>query len=83
MKKYILLLAFTAVVTSCQKMYPGGNLGIIKMEKGVVRYTDEDAPKPTYVAKPDSAKMVKPTLIEPSLMVKKQAVALDQPNTVK
>lgn len=79
MKKYILLLAFASVATSCQKMYPSGNLDVIKMTEGVVSYTDAGAPKPTYVPKPDSAKVVRPKLIEPSLMMDKQSLAIEAP----
>ena len=71
MKKYILLLAFASIVSSCQKYQAGGNLDALRLEKGVVHYTDADAPKPTYVKKNDSGKVVKPILIEPALMVKK------------
>ena len=81
MKKYIFLFAFAAVATSCQKYQAGGNYDAIKMTKGEVHYTDADAPKPTYAAKPDSAKMVKPNLIEPALMTKKQQSSTTQPKT--
>lgn len=71
MKKYILLLAFATMVTSCKKMYPNGNLGVFKLKDSIVRYSDENAPKPTYVKKDNSGKIVKPNLIEPDLMLKK------------
>ena len=70
MKKYILLLAVGAAFTSCQKIQAGGNLDVIKQAPDVVGYRDPGAPKPTYVAKPDSLKMVKPNLVEPALEMK-------------
>ncbi|SEF64347.1 hypothetical protein SAMN05421847_0529 [Halpernia humi] len=75
MKKYILLLAVAAAVTSCQKIQAGGNLSVIKIEPGVVRYSDQDAAKPTYVAKPDSLKNVKPKLVEPNLEMKAKSTS--------
>ncbi|WP_417428829.1 hypothetical protein [Halpernia sp.] len=75
MKKYILLLAVAAFVTSCQKIQPGGNKDVLKKTDDIVRYNDENAPKPTYVATPDSIKNAKPVLVEPVVEVKKEAVA--------
>lgn len=51
MKKYILLLFCAAFFTSCQKMQPSGNMGVIKKMDGVISYTDAEAAKPTYVEK--------------------------------
>ena len=78
MKKYIFLFALAAVATSCQKYQAGGNYDVIKMTKGEINYTDANAPKPTYVPKPDSLKRLMPNLIQPSLMLKQ-----DQASTVE
>lgn len=83
MKKYILLLAFAAIATSCQKMYPNGNLDVVKMTDDIVHYTDANAPKSTYVPKPDSMKVAKPKLIEPDLMIKQQANKMNVPAVAK
>lgn len=79
MKKYILFLALAAVATSCQKIQAGGNYDAIKIEDGVVRYSDADAAKPTYVPKPDSLKQQAPNLVEPALMMKSQPMAEETP----
>lgn len=71
MKKYILLLAIAAFVTSCQKIQPGGNKDVLTKTDDIVRYSDENAPKPTYVETPDSIKNAKPVLVEPVLEVNK------------
>lgn len=71
MKKYILLLVLAGAATSCQKYRPGGNPDNLKLRDSIVRYSDEDAPKSTYVKKVDSGKPVKPNLVEPALMTKK------------
>jgi hypothetical protein len=71
MKKYILLLVIATAVSSCHKYQAGGNLDALKLKDSIVRYSDENAPKSTYVKKVDSGKVTKPNLIEPDLMVKK------------
>lgn len=83
MKKYILLLAFATMATSCKKMYPTGNLGVFKLNDSIVRYSDENAPKPNYVKKNDSGKIAKPNLIEPDLMIKKQPAPEVKPAMAK
>jgi hypothetical protein len=83
MKKYILLLAFGAVAASCQKYQAGGNLDALKLKDNVVHYSDENAPKSTYVKKEDSGNVIKPKLTEPDLMMKKQAAPDVKPEMVK
>jgi len=41
MKKIILGVAFASVVVSCQKIQPGGNTGVLRMEEGAQRYSDD------------------------------------------
>ena len=41
MKKIILGLAFASLVVSCKKIQAGSNKGVIKMEEGAERYTDD------------------------------------------
>lgn len=83
MKKYILLLAVAAAFTSCQKVQAGGNLDVIKEMPDVIGYRDAAAAKPTYVAKPDSLKMVKPKLVEPNLDMKANSKPAEAPAMAK
>lgn len=41
MKKIILGVAVAGLVASCQKVQPGGNLGVLQMEEGAQKYTDD------------------------------------------
>lgn len=41
MKKIILGLALASFVVSCKKIQAGSNKGVIKMEEGAERYTDD------------------------------------------
>jgi hypothetical protein len=41
MKKIILALAFASFVVSCKKIQAGSNKGVIKMEEGAERYSDD------------------------------------------
>lgn len=41
MKKIILALSITALAISCKKLPEGGNKGVLKLEEGVERYTDD------------------------------------------
>jgi hypothetical protein len=42
MKKLIICLAIAAVAVSCKKIQAGGNHGVIKLEEGVERYSDDE-----------------------------------------
>ena len=50
MKKIILVFACASFVVSCQKIQAGGNKGVLKMEEGAERYSDDV--KGTYVEAP-------------------------------
>lgn len=67
MKKYFLLLVCATFIISCKKIQAGGNKDALKLDENIVRYSDENAPKPTYVKKPDTLKPAKPNLTEPGL----------------
>lgn len=41
MKKIILSVAIAGLAISCQKIQAGGNKGVLKMEHGVERYSDD------------------------------------------
>ena len=41
MKKIILGLAFASLVVSCKKIQASSNKGVIKMEEGAERYSDD------------------------------------------
>ena len=41
MKKVILAVAIAGLAISCHKVQAGGNKGILKMEDGVERYSDD------------------------------------------
>lgn len=41
MKKVILGVALAGLVISCQKIQAGGNHGVLKLENGVERYSDD------------------------------------------
>lgn len=41
MKKIILVFAFASFVVSCQKIQAGSNKGVLKLEEGAERYTDD------------------------------------------
>ena len=50
MKKIILGVALASLVISCKKIQAGGNKGVLKMEEGAERYSDDV--KGTYVEAP-------------------------------
>ena len=50
MKKIILVFACASFVVSCKKIQAGGNKGVLKMEEGAERYSDDV--KGTYVETP-------------------------------
>ena len=52
MKKIILVFACASFVVSCQKIQAGGNKGVLKMEEGAERYSDDV--KGTYVEAPSA-----------------------------
>ena len=41
MKKVILVFAFASFVVSCQQIKDGSNKGVLKMEEGADRYTED------------------------------------------
>lgn len=50
MKKIILVFACASFVVSCKKIQEGSNKGVLKMEEGAERYSDDV--KGTYVEAP-------------------------------
>ena len=50
MKKIILVFACASFVVSCKKIQAGGNKGVLKMEEGAERYSDDV--KGSYVEAP-------------------------------
>lgn len=42
MKKIILAVAIASLAISCQKIQAGGNKGVLKMEEGSGRYSDDE-----------------------------------------
>lgn len=50
MKKIILVFACASFVVSCKKIQAGSNKGVLKMEEGAERYTDDV--KGTYIEAP-------------------------------
>lgn len=50
MKKIILVFACASFVVSCKEIQAGGNKGVLKMEEGAERYSDDV--KGTYVEAP-------------------------------
>jgi hypothetical protein len=42
MKKLILGVALASLVISCKKVQAGGNIGVLKMEEGTDRYSEEE-----------------------------------------
>ena len=50
MKKIVLGVALASFVVSCKKIQAGGNKGVLKMEEGAERYSDDV--KGTYVEAP-------------------------------
>ena len=83
MKKIILVVAIAGLAASCQKIQAGGNKGVLKMEKGVERYSDDvmsdeataavnaaDAKKTAEMMSSDSSKVV----AQPTAVVVKDTV---------
>ncbi|KIA90618.1 hypothetical protein [Kaistella jeonii] len=59
MKKVILVVAIAGLAISCQKIQAGGNKGVLKMEEGATRYSDDVmTDKPMTVKETE----VKPTI---------------------
>lgn len=50
MKKIILVFACASFVVSCKKIQAGSNKGVLKMEEGAERYSDDV--KGTYIEAP-------------------------------
>ena len=82
MKKIILGVAFASAVVSCQKIQAGGNLGVLRMEEGATRYSDDvmsdaatakvsEIQKKKAMPMMDSGKVATP----PEVMVKKDSAA--------
>ena len=83
MKKIILGVAIAGLAISCQKIQAGGNKGVLKMEQGVERYSDDvmsdeataamnaaDAKKSADMMASDSTK----PMMQPAVMVQKDTV---------
>lgn len=89
MKKIILVVAIAGLAASCHKVQAGGNKGVLKMEQGVERYSDDvmsdeataavnaaDAQKSAMIAA-DSSKVT----VQPAAMKKDSAAASEMPAT--
>ena len=50
MKKVVLVIAVAGIVMGCKKIQAGSNKGVLKMEEGAERYSDDV--KGTYVEAP-------------------------------
>ena len=83
MKKVILAVAIAGLAISCQKIQAGGNKGVLKMEHGVERYSDDvmsdeataavnaaDAKKSAAMMSADSSKIS----VQPAVVVKKDSM---------
>ncbi|MCZ2085420.1 MULTISPECIES: hypothetical protein [unclassified Kaistella] len=83
MKKVILAVAIAGLAISCQKIQAGGNKGVLKMENGVERYSDDvmsdeataavnaaDAKKSAEMMSADSSKVV----AQPAQVIKTDSV---------
>lgn len=88
MKKIILVVAIAGLATSCQKVQSGGNKGVLKMENGVERYSDDvmsdeataalnaaDAQKSAAMMSADSSKVV----AQPAVIKTDSAKASEMP----
>lgn len=42
MKKVVLVIAIAGIAVSCKKIQAGSNKGVLKMEEGVERYSDDE-----------------------------------------
>ncbi|WHF52367.1 hypothetical protein QGN23_03585 [Chryseobacterium gotjawalense] len=84
MKKIILVVAIAGLAISCKKVPAGGNKGVLKMQDGVERYSDDvmsdeataavqaaDAKKATEMMTSDSTKVT----VQPAVTVKKDSAA--------
>lgn len=82
MKKVILAVAIAGLAISCQKIQAGGNKGVLKMEHGVERYSDDvmsdeataalnaaDAKKSAAMMSSDSTK----GSTQPAIVIKKDS----------
>lgn len=82
MKKVILAVAIAGLAISCQKIQAGGNKGVLKMEHGVERYSDDvmsdeataavnaaDAKKSAAMMSSDSTKVS----AQPEVVIKKDS----------
>ena len=82
MKKVILAVAIAGLAISCQKIQAGGNKGVLKMEHGVERYSDDvmsdeataavnaaDAKKSAAMMSSDSTKVS----AQPAVVIKKDS----------
>lgn len=85
MKKVILAVAIAGLAISCQKVQAGGNKGVLKMEEGVERYSDDvmsdeateavqaaDAKKAAEMMSADSSKVA----AQPAVAVKKDSAVV-------
>jgi hypothetical protein len=41
MKKILLVVAFASAIVSCKKVQAGGNIGVLRLEEGTTRYSDD------------------------------------------
>ena len=58
MKKVILGVAIACLALSCKKVQAGGNIGVLKLEEGTERYTDDEMSDKATEGKEANAKTV-------------------------
>lgn len=81
MKKIILSVAIAGLAISCQKIQAGGNTGILKLEKGAERYSDDvmSDEATAKVQQMQTAKMMedsttRKTVVQPMMEVQKDSM---------
>lgn len=78
MKKLVLGVALMGLLVSCKKIQAGSNHGLLKLEDGVERYSDDA--KKAYAPEPvDSAK----TTVTPALPDSTAALKAESPEAAK
>lgn len=88
MKKIVVGVVLAGLAVSCQKIQPGGNTAVLKMENGVERYSDDvmsdeataamqaaEAKKSAAMASADSTA----TLMQPAATLQKDSTQQSQP----
>lgn len=76
MKKIILVVAIAGLAASCQKIQAGGNKGVLKMEHGVERYSDD-------VMSDEATAAVNAADAQKSAMMAADSLKVGQPAVIK